>query len=175
MRSVPVRGAALLTLLTAGSAVVAGCSGGGSPAPHVSGSPSSTYVATRWWSNTADSAGSTIDPNNPGAAAGQLQPSRTTYCSMLKQTVAAQKSILPGVTAGDPALLASTRAFVAEIEAVAPSQVSSQWRVLGEALTKLVASGGNPAKVTGLDTKAITAAADAVSADAKAQCQISLS
>jgi hypothetical protein len=94
---------------------------------------------------------------------------------MLRLTVTAGKSILPGVTASDPALLASTKAFVAEIEKVAPHSVSSSWHVLGAAVLALVASGGDPAKVKGIDATAVQSAGSAISADAKHSCGVDLS
>jgi hypothetical protein len=55
------------------------------------------------------------------------------------------RSIFPSVTANDPALLTSTRAFSAELEAVAPSSVAGPWQVLGSAVINLVESGGDSA------------------------------
>lgn len=92
---------------------------------------------------------------------------------MLKQTVNAGKSILPGATANDPRLLASTEAFVAELQAVAPSQVSQQWQTLGEVLVQFVKSGGKSAGTTSPAT--LTAAATAISNDAKTRCGVDIS
>jgi hypothetical protein len=135
----------------------------------------SHLTATRWWSNSADSSGSKIDMAHPAAAAGKLHPSETEYCAMLEQTVAAQKSILPGVTAKDPALLASAEAFVAEIQAVAPSSVAASWKVLGTAVTAIVSSGGDLTKVKDLDAAAVQKASTAIAADAKSSCGVNLS
>lgn len=53
----------------------------------------------------------------------------------------------PDVTANDPALLTSTRAFTAELEAVAPSSVAGPWQVLGRAVITVVESGGDSTTV----------------------------
>jgi hypothetical protein len=157
---------------------VAACSGGsGGHAPNSSAAPqlpSSSLVATRWWSNSAAQAGSTIDPDHPDEAAAHLRTSPADYCGMLRATVAAGRSILPNVTANDPALLTSTKAFVAELEAVAPSSVAGSWKVLGSAVLTLVASGGDPTKVKGVDAAAVRAAASTVAADAKHSCGVDL-
>ena len=152
-------------LAVAGSA--AACTGGHqadqattAPSTNSSTAAVSTTIATRWWSNSAAQSGSRIDPAHPDAVASKLHPSRSDYCQMLKQTLAAKKSILPGVAATDPALLASTKAFVSELEAVAPTPVTGSWRLLGSAVTSLVASGGDATKVKGVDAAAVQKVAD---------------
>jgi hypothetical protein len=159
--------------------IVAACGGGGSAStPTAAGAAapgSSGLVATRWWSNSADRAGSRIDPAHPDAAAAKLSPSRLDYCGMLKQTVAAGRSILPGATADDPALLASTKAFVAELEAVAPPAVAGPWRVLGSAVVAIVGSGGNTRAIKEVDAAAVQTAAGKIAADAKRSCGVDLS
>ena len=179
MRQLPVACLAL-----AAAATLAACSGSGAhsdsptsgaPAPtgtNTSPTPQST-IATRWWSNSAAKDGSTIDPSDPTAAAAHLKPNRDQYCSMLKQTVGAGKSILPGATATDPRLLASTEAFVAELQAVAPAQVSSQWKTLGDVLIQFVKTGGKSAG--SVSTSALTAAATTISTDAKSRCHVDIS
>jgi hypothetical protein len=136
---------------------------------------SSALVATRWWSNSAHGVGTVLDPKNPEDGAAGLGPSSSDYCGMLRQTVAAGKSILPGVTAKDPALLTSTRAFVAELEAVAPASIAGSWQVLGPAVTTLVESGGDLASVKRVDVAAVRKAANTVAADAKRSCGVDLS
>jgi hypothetical protein len=170
-------------LLTACAALAlapaAAACGGSSPKSHPTSdgpsSPSSSLVATRWWSNSATTAGSTIDPKHPEAVAAQLDASKTDYCGMLRQTAAAGRSILPNVTANDPALLISTKAFVAELEAVAPSSVAGSWEVLGPAVITIVESGGGSAAVKKIDAAAVQEAARTVAADAKRSCGVDLS
>lgn len=154
--------------------VTAACSGNDAKPKAHDSSASSGLVATRWWSNSAGTTGTEIDANRPQALAGKLRPSASDYCSMLKQTVAAGKSILPGVTAQDPALLASTKAFVAEIQAVAPAAVAASWKVLGDVVVAFVESGGDPTKVKGTDTKAVQSAVGTIAADAKGTCHVNL-
>src|SRR5207237_72463 len=83
-----------------------------------------------------------------------------------RQTLAAGHTILPNVTANDPALLTSTKAFVAELEAVAPSDLAGSWKVLGSAVLTFVQSGGDSTKVQGIDAAAVRTAASTVAADA---------
>jgi hypothetical protein len=156
--------------------VGAGCSGDGGG--NGSGAPTSSsgVVATRWWSNTEVKAGSTIEPGSPDAAVSKLHASRTDYCTMLRQTLAAGKSILPGVTAADPALLISSKAFVGEIQKVAPSAIASSWRVLGTAVIALVESRGDTTKATKeIDAAAVQKAGSTVASDAKHSCGVDLS
>jgi hypothetical protein len=181
MAASPSARSRLVAICAAGALLpVAACTSSGSNAPNVASSASSTStssaaVATRWWSNSATKAGTRIDVKNPQAAARRLHGSKADYCSMLGQTVAAGKSILPNVTANDPALLTSTKAFVAELEAVAPSMVAGAWKVLGGAVVALVSSGGDTTKVKGIDAAAVSRAAATVAADAKRSCGVDLS
>lgn len=138
------------------------------PGPRSTGAP-----AVRWWGGSATPPGSTIDPKDPTAAAAGLQPSRATYCQMLRQTLAAGHTILPGVSASDPALLTSTEAFLAELQHVAPSEVSGAWSVLDQTVVALVKSGGRSAGTS--DGTAIAAATKTVANDAKSRCGVSLS
>jgi hypothetical protein len=163
-----------------GAAVVAAaalcsCTSGGAGTPSRTTASGSHLDATRWWSNSAAKAGSSIDPAHPAAAVGKLHRSADDYCSMLRQTVSAGKSILPGVTANDPALLASTKAFTAEIEQVAPKRIASSWQVVGDAVVAIVASGGELAKVKHLDAGRLRSAADTIADDAKTHCKVNVS
>lgn len=167
--------------LVAAAPFATACTGGsGAPgaAPSITfGEPSfsSALVATRWWSNSANTLGSVLDTKHPEAGAAGLSVSPTDYCGMLRQTVAAGKSILPGVTANDPALLTSTRAFLAELEAVAPPSVAGSWQVLGHAVITFVESGGDSTTVKRVDAAAVRKAASTVAADAKHSCGVDLS
>jgi hypothetical protein len=58
---------------------------------------------------------------------------------------------------------------------VAPASVAGPWRVLGNAVITLVASGGDTAKVKGVDAAAVREAASTVAADAKRSCGVDLS
>jgi hypothetical protein len=174
-REVALCAALLVALVVASS--LAGCGGArhGSSQAAKTSSPPSSPVATRWWSNSAVTSGSTISPAQPGAEAARLHVSPGDYCGMLKQTVAAGKSILPGITATDPALLTSTKAFVAEIEKVAPAGVTAQWQVLGPTVLALVKSGGDTAALPTGNLGAVTTAALAIAADSKKNCGVDLS
>lgn len=167
---------ALVPVAAACSGGGGGGAGGGTQTP--SGAPqssSSALVATRWWSNSVAHAGSTIDAKDPESAAGKLHASSADYCGMLRETVAAGHTILPNVTANDPALLTSTKAFMAELEAVAPSAVAGAWKVLGSAVLTFVESGGDSSKAKGIDAAAVGTAASTVAADAKRSCGVDLS
>jgi hypothetical protein len=139
-----------------------------------SSSASSSLVAKRWWSNSAALAGSVIDVKRPEAVAARLHQSKADYCGMLRQTVGAGRSILQGVTANDPALVISTKAFVAEIEATAPSAMAGSWKVLGPVVLTIVESGGDTTKVKGIDAAAVRKAASTVAAHAKHSCGVDL-
>jgi len=155
---------------------MAGCGGAHHRSPHAGKtSAPSSFVATRWWSNSAVTVGSKISSTHPEAAAAKLHASQADYCGMLKQTVAAGKSILPGITATDPALLTSTKAFIAEIEQVAPAGITGQWQVLGPTVLALVKSGGDTTALPSVDLGAVTKAADAISADSTKNCGVDLS
>jgi hypothetical protein len=166
-------------LATAGLLVVAGvaltgCTGGSSghrssAAPTLGSTPA---AATRWWSNSAAKAGSAIDLADPLAAADRLHTSQTDYCTMLRDTVSAGRSILPGVTADDPALVAATRAFVAELQRVAPQPLAASWKVLGTAIVSLVESGGDVTKVGAVDTQAVRRASTTIAQDARSSCHV---
>ena len=160
------------------AACTPGGAGGPRPLPSITfggQSFSSALVATRWWSNSANQLGSVLDTKDPEAGTAGLSASPTDYCGMLRQTVAAGKSILPGVTANDPALLTSTRAFLAELEAVAPASVAGSWQVVGGAVITFVESGGDSTAVKRVDAPAVRKAASTVAADAKHSCGVDLS
>lgn len=177
-----ITGARRLTVLALTLALtlpVAACSGSShkrvtdSTGATLQPTSSSSLTATRWWSNSEAAQGSTIDPKQPGAAAAKLHASEPEYCAMLKQTLAAGKSILPDASATDPALLASTQAFVAELQAVAPPAVAGQWQVLGDALVSFVKTGGKSLG-SGSSSAAVTKAAQAISTDATKSCHLDL-
>jgi hypothetical protein len=134
-----------------------------------SGSGSSSAVQ-RWWSNSAVEVGSVIDPAHPTSAAGKLNSSRSDYCGMLKQTLQAGKAILPSGKADDPKLVIGTEAFVAEIQKVAPAEVSGSWQVLGPTILAIVKGGGNlPSGSTSVNAKNLLAA-QAINTDSKKNC-----
>lgn len=168
-----------MATLIAAVAVVGGCTSGASrptgQRASSSGTPGSTVQATRWWSNSQAKVGSLIAVDNPLAVARTLHVSQSDYCGMLRQTVDAGRSILPGVTAEDPALLASTRAFIAELQAVAPTPVAGPWHTLGAAVITVVAARGQLTGLKGVDAKAVQSAADTISLDAKKRCSVDLS
>lgn len=180
MLSVPlwVRHAVVACAAVAIAASVSGCTSTHQKktADHDTPSASpSTFVATRWWSNAAVTAGSKIDPKHPDAAAKDLHPSQADYCGMLKQTLAARKSILPDITSTDPALLTSAKAFIAEIEKVAPAGITGQWQLVGPAVLSLVKSAGDTSTLPTVDLAALTKAANAINADSLANCGVDLS
>lgn len=172
-RRVPSARAALVALVAIAIAgTLAGCGGSSGGTSH-SSSSSSPPAATRWWSNSAVTVGSTVSPADPEAAAARLSPSQADYCGMLKQTLAANKSLVSAITATDPALAVSARAFLAEIQRVAPASVTGQWHVLGPAVLELVKSGGTSGLPSNLG--ALTSAANAISSDAQTNCGVDLS
>jgi hypothetical protein len=137
-------------------------------------SSGSTVVAKRWWSNSAVTAGSTIDAAHPKSAAAKLHPSRDDYCRMIEQTLAAGKSILPQARASDPAYIESMTAFIGELQKVAPAEITADWRVVGTAVVTLVRSGGVAPKTGSGDAAAIERATSEVATDAKKNCDVDL-
>ncbi len=171
------RAAVGVALLAAATMALSGCTG--RSATHKAAgthSPSGAVAAeaTRWWSNSAVKVGSSIDPSRPQAAVARLHPSRTDYCTMLRETVSAGRSVLPGVGAADPSLLVATKAFVAELQRVAPAPVAPSWQVLGDVVVKLVASGGDIRNVR-VDAAAVQRAGTTVAAHAKSTCHVNVS
>lgn len=152
------------------------CTGSSRPPepPAATSAAGHTYAAQRWWSNHAASSGSSIAANGPDAAVVALRPSRTDYCGMLRQTTAAGKSLFAGVAPGDAGMQATVRAFVAEISAVAPSDVARAWHALGKMIVAVSASGGDLGRVSGVNTGRVRAAAATIAADAATQCHLKL-
>ena len=153
------------------SAAVPSTAAGGYGASVVATGP----TVTRWWGNSAESPGSTVDPADPAAAAANLKPSRADYCGMLKQTLAAGHSLFPDASAADPALHTAAIAFVNELQHVAPTEVAASWQVLGSLIIKLVQANGNPSAMQGVDSAKVSAAVATVSSDAQSRCGVSLS
>jgi len=175
------RPAVVLATAVPAVALLAGCltacSGSShSPSAATSGerpTGGTSVVATRWWSNAAGDQGSTVSTTTK--VSKSLHPSRTVYCSMLRETMAAGKSVLPGATATSPALATTTQAFVNELQAVAPPAVAGAWHVLGPVLVDVVKSGGALANLrTQIDANAVSAAAQTISADAHVGCHLEL-
>ena len=164
--------------------VLAGCGGSSAkhalpPAPSSGGSTAATaagksFKAVRWWSNSAAALGSSVDVAHPTALAAKLHASRADYCQMLTQTKAAGKTLFTGVVATNADLQLTITAFTAEIEAVAPSQVSGAWRTLGRAIVTMARSGGDVAHLKGINAKSVQAAAATISRDAVTACHLSI-
>jgi hypothetical protein len=93
---------------------------------------------------------------------------------MLRETVQSGRSVLSGLTGQDEALAGATKAFLAELQGVAPEPVVSPWRVLASTIEALVAAGGDAKKVKGVDTADIQRAASVIAADAKSSCRLDL-
>jgi hypothetical protein len=92
---------------------------------------------------------------------------------MLHDTLATGKSILPDAVQGSgPALQTATDAFVADLQRVAPAPVATQWRLVGDALSKFVHSDGK--SLGGASAAEMSKALTTISADAKAHCGLDL-
>jgi hypothetical protein len=154
------------------SAAVPSSAAGGYGAS-IAAAPGATV--TRWWGNSAASAGSTVDPVDPAAAAANLKPSRADYCGMLKQTLAAGHSLFPNSSASDPSLHTAAIAFVNELQHVAPAEVAASWQVLGNLIITLVQANGSPSAMQSVDSAKVSAAVATVSSDAQSRCGVSLS
>ena len=148
----------------------AACSGGSPSAAPATSAPA--QALSRWWSNSAVTAGSTVDPAHPYAADAQLHTSTSDYCGMLQQTLSAGRSILPGGSQNLP--LATLEAFVGELRQVAPADVAGQWRVLGDAILTFARTNG-ASLGTGSNPSAVASAAADISANARTACNLNLS
>ncbi|HSY15275.1 MAG TPA: hypothetical protein VK816_04745 [Jatrophihabitantaceae bacterium] len=163
---------------------LAGCTGSTNPSGSThpggsapSGSATPVVAATRWWQDPHASAGSTIDPAHPTAAAAGLHRDRSSYCGILASTLKTGQDVLAGMTATDPALRTSIRAWVAELSAVAPSPVAGPWQTLGAAILAMAGSGGSletTALPDGLTPAAVSAAAAAIATDSRTACNLNL-
>lgn len=149
---------------------LAGCSGSTPPLTAAGTSPAAS--TGRWWSNTAVKAGSPVDQADPGAAAAGLRSSTKDYCGMLTETMRSGRSVLTGPGAG--ASLSTLKAFVAEIEKVAPSAVSGAWQVLGPALVGFAESQGSSLGPHTADASRLAAAAQQISSHASSVCKVDL-
>jgi hypothetical protein len=174
MMTAVVRSAAVAAIALGTACAVASCSSAaGSPHRASTHGGSAAPAATRWWSNGAASAGSTLSAGKDSAAQ-RLQPSRAEYCTMLRQTVAAGRSILRDAGTTAPAVTTATKAFVAEVKAVAPAEVSTAWQTLGNAVVSLVAGPDGAAAAQLLGAPAVQHASAIVVMDAKARCHVDL-
>ncbi|MGN6606220.1 MAG: hypothetical protein ACTHMS_04320 [Jatrophihabitans sp.] len=138
------------------------------------GAATRSFTAVRWWSDAAGGVGSPIDVQHPTSAASTLHPSRADYCRMLRQTVSAGTSLTSGVAASDPALHAATRAYLAELTAVAPTSLTSAWQKVGELLLGVVTGGSRPSVPKGDELAKVAADADLIARDAQDRCHTSL-
>lgn len=148
--------------------VLTGCSSGSA----AGGSATPQPQAGRWWSNGAAAVGSNVDASDPTAAAARLRPSQKDYCGMLAETMKSGRSVLPG--AGGSGSVATLRAFVAEIQQVAPAEVSGAWRVLGPALVGFASSQGSSLGTSSADATSLSLAAQRISAHAAKVCHVDL-
>ncbi|SOD74779.1 hypothetical protein SAMN05892883_3970 [Jatrophihabitans sp. GAS493] len=170
------------TLAAAGVAVVsvAGCTSAAKVTP-AGGATSSNkpVIPTRWWSDAAGSAGSKIDISNPTAAAAALKPDSKTYCSVLSDTLSSGKSVFSGAASTDPGIATSTKAWIAELTALSPTELHASWNTFGDALTALLvsaskASGAALPKQSQSEQNAVSAATAAIGSQARSVCNVDL-
>lgn len=166
------RGARLSATAAVLALVATACSSGAGPSPG-SGAATPQPPTGRWWSNGAVAVGSRVDAGDPTAAAARLHPSQKDYCGMLAETMTSGRSVLPG--AGNSESVATLRAFVAEIETVAPSAVSGAWHVLGPALVSFAASQGASLGTGSANATSLSLAAQQIAAHAAKVCHLDLS
>jgi hypothetical protein len=133
-----------------------------------------TAPAQLWWSNRAARAGSAVAMHGVDPAVAALRPSRDDYCTMLRQTKAAGRTLFAGVTPDDAAMRATIRAFVAEISAVAPANLARAWSTVGAAIVAVSSSGGDVGHVKGIDAATVRQSAATIAADASAHCRLTL-
>lgn len=134
----------------------------------------SGVVATRWWSVPGAVRGSHIDPQNPTAVAASLRPSRTAYCTVLKQTIRAGHALLPDVSGKDPVLTITAEAFIGELTALAPAPIQTAWQTTGAVVLALIASKGQLSTIKQFGAAGLAQATARIAADARNACHVNL-
>jgi hypothetical protein len=140
-------------------------------------SPSTTSVPVvpkRWWTDVAGSSGSTIDTANPTAAAASLKPDLPTYCKVLSDTVASH-NVFQSASGTDPGVVTATKAWIAEISALAPTEVSQAWQTYGNGINALLEMGTKKSGAAFPSLPGDWSAAEAkINAHAKSACNVTL-
>lgn len=169
--------AATVVTVAAVASLTACSSGGSHPSAHVTGT-AAPGAAARWWQDSNASVGSAINLADPTAAARGLVPDRASYCTILRQTVAAGHGVLATAKPGDRNAIATVRAWLAELEAVAPPAVLPAWQVTGSSVTTLLANNGKVGASTlppGVTAAQLASAGQTIASDAKSACNLTLS
>jgi hypothetical protein len=169
-------------ILIIGAAIAVIVGAAGSPVPRLpadagSNTPGSGEVS-RWWSTSESEVGSTVEAGDADDATKVLAPDRGAYCQALADTMAAGNSIFPAdIDVGSPAYLGAVTTFVREMQAMAPGEVSAQWRVLGDTILAVVESEGDATRLVlpdGVTAESVQAASDAVGANAQEACGLAI-
>ncbi|SDJ05386.1 hypothetical protein SAMN05444157_1489 [Frankineae bacterium MT45] len=167
------RGVALTGCAAVALTALVGCSSGQKHAQK-----STSHQAIRWWTDAAGANGSKIDMKNPTADAANLKPDTKSYCSVLSSTMAAGKTPFSGFSSDDPAVGASTQAWLAELTALAPAELAPSWKTYSTGILALLSAATKPTAAlpsfSAADQSAQTAALAAISADAKTSCNLTL-
>lgn len=126
---------------------------------------------TRWWSSPAGGVGSAIDVEQPERGAAALHPDSKAYCTMLRSSMSSPKNPLVRQSRGDNNLLLATRAWLAELEALSPSPVSTAWRDLAPSLLGALQPSASASRSGSSSSSAIAV----IAADASRTCHLDLS
>lgn len=165
---------AVLTVSVVG---LAACSSD-KPAASTGTSAQTHHEATRWWSDGAGAEGSKIDVDNPTSAAAKLTPDAKTYCAVLASTAPNGKSPLSGFSANDPGSSVQLKAWIAELTALAPTDITAAWRTFGGAIISLQEAAAKPSPAfpsySAADAAAQKSAQQSIDTQTKKDCNLSI-
>lgn len=125
---------------------------------------------SRWWTSPAGGVGSNIDVERPEAGAAGLHPDRAVYCDVLRSSMQAKHNPLLAQGTSGTNLILTTRALLAELEALSTGSVHTAWEVLSPALIEALRATAAP---TPPATNVVASIAE-ISDDAKSACGVDL-
>jgi len=144
----------------------AAASGSATPVP---------VVPKRWWTDAAGAEGSLIDVANPTAASAALKPDLPTYCKVLSDTLVSH-NVFQSASGFDPGIVTASKAWIAEVSALAPTDLTAAWRTYSVAFLALLESGTKKSSPAFPSTSAeVPAARQAIVTHAKSACNLTIS
>lgn len=131
----------------------------------------SPRAPVRWWSSPAGGVGSQIDVEQPEKGASALRPDQHAYCAILQSSVRSGHNPLTAQSTSESNLLVTTRAWLAELEALSDGPISGAWKTLGPALLAVL----QQSQATAKPNPAVLDAVTVISNDARSTCGVDLS
>lgn len=151
--------------------------GGSTAAPTVTAAasgiaPQNSGAPVRWWSSPAGKTGSVLDVEQPERAAAGLAPDTTAYCAMLKSSMSSPLNPLGAPQRPRTSdLVISTRAWLAELEALSGGAVAEAWKTMGPSFLSAI----SPGQSESVASPEIDSAISVISIDANDRCHLDLS